>query len=80
MKFLILESGHSEIVSQLVITQAEDKDGGQNMCVAENKVNRQCQYCHRHIVTLTIITTIALFCTILRQIWPWLLSWSSCVL
>ena len=67
MKFLILESGHSEIVSRLVITHAEDKDDGQHMCVAENKVNHQCQHCHRPLVTITSITTIALFCTILFQ-------------
>ena len=68
MKFLILESGHSEIVSQLIITHAEDKDDGQHMCVDENKVNHQCQHCHRPLVTITSITTIALFCTFLFQV------------
>ena len=37
------------------------------MCVAENKVNHTCQHFPCHIVTLTSITTIALFCIILFQ-------------
>ena len=39
-KYVIHKSGNGEIRSRLTIPAAEDHDGGQYLCVAENKVTR----------------------------------------
>ena len=39
-KYVIHKSGNGEITSRLTIPAAEDHDGGQYLCVAENKVTR----------------------------------------
>ena len=37
-KYVIHKSGNGEITSRLTVPTAEDHDGGQYLCVAENKV------------------------------------------
>ena len=37
---MIHKSGNGEITSRLTIPAAEDHDGGQYLCIAENKVTR----------------------------------------